>query len=102
MPGKNLTVNTESVAFTCKNALFQTNISKPLNTFYPGSVTQKPIYEDRNGKTLLLERVIHNNGEKYYWFMWYQKDGLPLIPLSGVIDEDHILEVIKNISKISF
>lgn len=36
-----------------------------------------------------------------FWFMWYQ-NGKPMIPLSGVISADKIINVISNIKEIKF
>lgn len=102
MPGKRIEVNNHPIDFTCKNAQFQTDISSPVNSIYPGSVTPMPIYDDGGGQILLLEKVVHNNGKKCFWFMWYYDNGIPILPMSGVIDADDIAEVIRNISKISF
>lgn len=102
MPGKRIEISGSPVPFTCENSKFRTDLSiPPKNPKFPGSVTENPIYED--DQILLLERVENiGNGNKCFWFMWYDYNGIPVMPMSGVIDADDIAEVIRNISKISF
>jgi hypothetical protein len=100
MAGK-IIVGGTPIDFTCENHRFKTDISAPINPVYPGSVTFDPIY-DGGDDILLLEKVIEkSSGNKCYWFMWYSH-GIPKLTMSGVISEDDIAEVIRNISKISF
>lgn len=104
MPGKRIEIGGVPVDFTTENAQFKTDTSgEVLNAKYPGSVTRNPIYDDTDDNILLLEKVINkNNGKSCFWFMWYKYNGIPTLPMSGVIDSDDITEVIRNISKISF
>ena len=102
MPGKQIILNNQPVAFTCRNSKFQTDISNPRNPMFPGSVTFNPVYDDGSGQILLLEKVIDNNGNRNYWLMWYKYNGEPILTMSGVIDEDDIVQVIRNISEVKF
>jgi len=81
--------------FTCKNSKFQTDIntgeSHGSHSPTRGSVLGKPL-ADNGEYTLWLEHVGNNQGEKYYWLMWYE-DGKPKIPLSGVLRHDEIRSI---------
>lgn len=90
--------------YTCENSRFKTDIASGHEHFpgqgYKGSVTAQPLYDDGDN-SLWLEHVIDkSNNNHCYWFMWYNNSGYPNVFMSAVIDEDAILEVIKNISQI--
>ncbi|WP_157986275.1 hypothetical protein [Chitinophaga alhagiae] len=90
--------------FTCQNKRFETDINRGfehrLGHLHRGSVTQSALYEDESS-SLWLEHVIDKvNNTRCFWFMWYDANGNPKINASSVIDENDILEVIKNISQI--
>lgn len=94
--------------FTCENRKYRTDITRGYahdqNHNHLGSVTQEAIYDDGNGYTLWLEYVINvrNPNDRCMWFMWYDDNGLSTMPMSSVIDEADINEVIRNISQIRF
>ena len=74
--------------FSCENRAFRTNVNKgETHGAYAttrGSVFKEPLIEG-NGWTLWLEHVEEiSSGNECYWFMWYQPNGEPTIPLSGV------------------
>ena len=94
----------QRLSFTCENSKFKTDISRGYKHFsdnnYLGSAIPEPIYT--NGiDTLWIEYVINvkDKNNKCFWFMWY-KNGIPSLSGSSVIDEDDIMKVINNISKI--
>ena len=102
MAGKRIIINGSPVDYTCENTRFKTDIISPVSSTYPGSVSKNSLYDDGNGNVLLLEKVIDKtNNNKCFWFMWYM-NGIPMLTMSGVIDEADIAEVVRNISKISF
>lgn len=98
--------NGSNLDFTTENSRFKTDIAKGYSHItgqaHLGSVTVDPIYEDDDGY-LFLEHVIEkSNGNSCFWFMWYDENGNNKVnSVSAVIGETDILEVIKNISKIS-
>lgn len=95
-------INGQPTAYTNENSRFMTDVNNPVHPIYLGSVTPEPIYDDENGKILLLEKVMdRKNGNRCFWFMWYD-NGSPMINVSGVIDEADITKVIRNISGIKF
>jgi hypothetical protein len=90
--------------FTCQNSKYKTDINKGLEHEKggsKGSVTSEALFKSE-GYSLWLEYVVnvHDEDEQCYWFMYY-KDGLPIMPMSAVIDEETITKVINNISNIS-
>ena len=93
---------------TVENKGYKTNVNEGfphlIGQTHKGSVTQRPIYDGGTGdNSLWLEHVIHkSSGNKCFWFMWYDPNGIPQMPGSSVIDEDSIMEVVRNISRIEF
>jgi len=89
----------ERLTFTCGNRRYRTNIGKgeahwPHSTVR-GSVFAEPLVK-HNGYTLWLEHVIEVvSGEKCYWLMWYDPDGLPTIPLSSIFDHTDLEQMAK-------
>ncbi len=80
-------------AFTCGNYRFETDTLKghPHGTDQsPGSVFEQPLIE-HDGYSLWLEHVRGKRGDSdCYWLMWYDLEGSPTIPLSGVFDASDI------------
>ena len=77
--------------FTCRNAKFSTNTSKGAahgKAHAKGNALAGPLVE-HDGYTLWLEHVIdhENPSNERYWLMWYQ-DGIPKIPMSGVLSKE--------------
>ena len=94
--------NGRKLDFTCKNKRFSTDIQTGHEHLsghgYKGSATPRALFEDGD-YSLWLEHVIDlQNGNKCYWLMWYN-NGIPTIPMSGVLDRNDILEVIANIKE---
>ena len=85
--------------YTCQNKRFRTDIEQgyshgPART--KGSVFEVPLI-DRDGYSLRLEHVEEiETGNKYYWLMWYDQEGKPTIPMSGIFDKDELVEMAKN------
>lgn len=82
--------------FTCRNARFETDIQKgePHGKGHArGSVFPEPLVPgDRS--TLWLEFVRNTKGgSDTFWLMWYDNEGTPAIPLSGVISVDQIKQM---------
>ena len=91
-----LLVGGELQNFTCRNQRFQTDIITGFahsDSTVLGSALPGPLAESE-GFTLWLEHVIdtrfpENNQKGLFWLMWYQ-DGIPIIPMSGVLTADDI------------
>jgi len=89
------------VEFSCRNKRFQTNIDRgfahrPSQT--RGSAIPDPLVEN-NGWTLWLEYVSEpeDPAATWFWLMWYNSDGVPTIPLSGVFDRGHLANMIRQL-----
>jgi hypothetical protein len=79
--------------YTCANKRFQTNIAKGQchgrRSSIRGSVFDEPL-AGSEGYSLWLEHVVEaQTGWECYWLMWY-KDGVPTIPMSGILSRDDI------------
>lgn len=97
--------NNQTVKFTCENSRFRTDLQKGYSPVSRsgtrGSVTEEALYNDGE-YSFWLEHIVEKKTEKnLFWFMWY-KDGIPLLNMSGVFDEDDLTTVIQNISSIKF
>jgi hypothetical protein len=89
-------VDGEPQDFTCKNIRFETNIKKgqphiDQNSEVLGNALDGPLAM-RNDYSLWLEYVIDNDQNDWYWLMWY-KDGIPTIPMSGVMSTDDLCKM---------
>jgi hypothetical protein len=66
-----------------------------------GSVTGEPLIHTSDGYTLWLEHVdstdVNGGGDQLYWVMWYEPNGVPTIPLSGVFDRDQLTEMVRQL-----
>jgi hypothetical protein len=84
------------IAYTCKNYRFRTDISKGSahgGHRVRGSVFEEPLVQNTDGYSLWLEHVTNDSGDAYYWLMWYDPDGVPTIPMSGILDREHIADM---------
>ncbi len=86
--------NGQRLDYTCENRRFRTNVAMNAETGArpraPASVFRGPLI-DHDGYSLWLEHVIEiATGERCYWLMWYDANGWPTIPLSGVLDRSEI------------
>jgi hypothetical protein len=87
--------------YTCANKRFETDISKGRHHGAgqaAGSVFDQPLVGG-GGYSLWLEyvtdRVDHRD---VFWFMWYDSNGSPTIPLSGVFDSADIQEISRRLA----
>ncbi len=82
--------------YTCRNKRFQTDLSngEPHGVGNAaGSVFDEPLIES-DGYSLWLEYVVdHKFGDKCFWLMWYDVNGEPTIPLSGIFNLDQLREM---------
>ena len=82
-------------AFTCSNRNYQTNITKGKrhgSGQAKGSVFDQPLVS--NHYTLWLEYVTEKNSDQErFWLMWYDADGSPTIPLSGVLSASQLKDM---------
>ena len=92
----------EDQAFTCANSRFQTNTRKPFphgEGVAGGSVFEKPLAKTEQGDSLWLEHVLAKDGAEAFWLMWYDQDGNPTIPLSGVMSADEVREMSSRLAR---
>jgi hypothetical protein len=89
------------IAFTCSNRRFDTNINKghPHGVGQAsGSVFAQSLVA-HGAISLWLEHVTDKqNASDTFWFMWYDHQGSPMIPLSGVFDATDIQEMAKRLA----
>lgn len=87
--------NGKRIDFSCENTRYKTDLSKHVADGRPGSVLPFALYSSGE-YSLWLEHVIEKKNSKHvYWLMWY-KNGIPTIPMSGVLDEAGVLGVVKG------
>jgi hypothetical protein len=80
--------------YTCENARFRTNINMgEAHGDCPsrGSVFGEPLAQN-DGYSLWLEHISdrRDSDAHYYWLMWYDERGHSTIPMSGVLNREHI------------
>lgn len=82
--------------YTCRNSRFQTDLTrgKPHGAAQArGSVFNAPLVNN-GGYSLWLEYVEdHKFGGNMFWLMWYDGNGAPTIPASGVFDETQLRDM---------
>ncbi|GEL42841.1 hypothetical protein MEX01_34320 [Methylorubrum extorquens] len=89
-------------AYTCKNYRFWTDTTKGVAHGpgqVDGSVFASPLINS-GAYTLWLEHVV-DNSEGFndpLWLMWYDDQGDPTIPLSGVFDKEQLKDVVARLS----
>jgi len=55
-----------------------------------GTVFDRALADDGE-HSLWLEHVIEiQTGDEYYWLMWYDSNGFPTMPMSGILSRDDI------------
>ena len=85
--------------FTCCNRRFQTDVNKgkphgPGNA--RGSVFDEPLVP--GAYSLWLEHAVNKeNDSSTFWLMWYDAEGSPTIPMSGIISEEQIEEMARRL-----
>jgi hypothetical protein len=88
-------------AYTCKNVRFWTDTSKgkPHGPGQAsGSVFDQPLVSG-GGFSLWREHVVDRDGGwEPFWLMWYDANGDPTIPLSGVFDRDQLREMVSRLA----
>jgi hypothetical protein len=81
--------------FTCGNRRFMTDLSRGyahsvLHADSTGSVLPDAVF-DFGEASIWLEHVVdRHSGERCFWLMWYNAEGKPTIPMSGVFGVDEI------------
>ena len=84
------------LSYSCQNYGYRTDAAtgRPHSSHSTtlGSVTGQPLVQTSEGATLWLEHVEEskNPSQKCYWLMWYDPNGMPTIPLSGVFDRSEL------------
>lgn len=81
------------IPFTCENRRYATDLTEGFShgsAEARGSVLEAPLF-DFGDASIWLEHVVERaTGEKCYWLMWYDADGRPNIPLSGVFGHEDL------------
>jgi len=89
------------INYSCKNRRFSTNTNKGYQhgqSPTKGSVFPTPLI-NHEGYTLWLEHVEDiDSGAEVYWLMWYDPDGTPTIPMSGIFDKLELAEMSKQLT----
>jgi len=92
--------NGTKISYSCGNRRYRTNIYKGVNHGVcptRGSVFAVPLIN--HGYSLWLEHVEEiATGDEVYWLMWYDSQGKPTIPMSGIFDKDELSEMVKHLS----
>lgn len=91
----------QRMKFTCINSGYGTNLLKgePHSPFSEtcGSVFPEPLIQ-HSGNSLWLEHIVElKTGTELYWLMWYDEEGKPIIPLSGVFDRTELRTMISRL-----
>ncbi len=94
--------NGQRLNYTCENKRFKTNVKAGFahgSCRSRGSVFKNPLCVGENGYTLWLEHVtnLKDPKDQCYWLMWYQ-DGIPTIPLSGIMRRKDIPNLAKHLA----
>lgn len=88
------------IPYSCGNRRYRTNIYKGMahgSASTKGSVFSSPLVN--HGYSLWLEHVEEiETGNEVYWLMWYEANGIPTIPMSGIFDKSELLEMIKQLA----
>jgi hypothetical protein len=83
-------------AFTCENSRFGTDAQKGYSHglgHKGGSVLPGPLFSDAN-HSLWLENITEWGAQTdLCWFMWYDKNGNPLINVSGIVGKKDLPEL---------
>jgi len=88
--------------YTSENRGFKTNISKGCRhgsvSSTAGSVFDSPLVST-GGYSLWLEHVVNKaNYNEAHWLMWYDSQGIPTIPLSGVFGKNELRQMISQLA----
>ena len=86
-------------AYTCSNSRYHTNTDKgsphgvgnALGSVFPQALVN-------TGYSLWLEHVLGPDGEEVFWLMWYDQQGSPTIPLSGIFDGPDIQTISRGLA----
>ena len=88
------------IPFSCGNRRYRTNVNKGVQhggSSTRGSVFQGPLIN--HGYSLWLEHVEEiETGDEIYWLMWYDNNGFPTIPMSGIFDKDELSEMTRQLA----
>jgi hypothetical protein len=89
--------------FICQNNRYQTNTAKgePHGPGHErGSVFPEPLAGGDGKDTLWLEHVTDKDGdERLFWLMWYNPNGNPAIPASGVLNEGDLRRMSQRLAE---
>ncbi len=89
--------------FTCENSRFRTNTDKGF-PHYPRADTRgnviKSALVDYGNYSVWLEHAFDKlEEEEMYWLMWYDEDGVPTIPMSGVFGRDELENMVSRLTR---
>jgi hypothetical protein len=90
------------IPYTCENSKYRTNLAKgnPRTGYATtlGNVFEGPLAD--HGYSLWLEHAIEKKtGDEVYWLMWYDLNGVPTIPLSGVLNKADLEQMIGRLAR---
>src|SRR2546426_8706655 len=90
------------IDFSCDNYGYRTNVNKGVahgTSPTRGSVFPTPLV-NHSGFTLWLEHVEEKgSGQEVYWLMWYDGNGVPTIPMSGIFDRNELAEMSRQLAQ---
>lgn len=86
--------------FSCGNRRYRTNINKGVpHGASPTRGSVFPVALINHGYSLWLEHVEEiGSGDEVYWLMWYDSNGTPTIPMSGIFDKAELGEMTKQLT----
>lgn len=93
----------QAVSYSCENRRYRTDIAKgephsPLSQSR-GSVFPSPLVQC-DGYSLWLEHVQGPETEaEVYWLMWYDPDGVPTIPSSGIFGRTELSRMLEQLAR---
>lgn len=97
-----IVLNGVAINFTCKNAAFETDVKKGSHLTHKGSALPGALVITQSGHSLWLEHVLSPaTGTEWYWLMWYDRNGIPTIPLSGVMTKSDIVQLTKTLAELA-
>ncbi len=98
-----IVVNGEPQDFSCFNRRFQTDISRGFAHGWSqtrGSVVEGPLAGQQGEYSLWLEHVANRDDPAetdIYWLMWYDPEGNPTIPLSGILHREELADMVRGL-----
>lgn len=104
MSDHRITQGENRLNFSCRNGKFGTNINRGMShspSETPGSVLPEPLAWGVGGYTLWLEHVedLSDPDAQWYWLMWYDLEGRPILPGSGIFNRDQLARMASQLMR---